>query len=481
MKNHSQYLMKLTVGLTILLGLIIILFINEWSFKKIVADDIENISKLSSSIIYSEIDNSLTKPIFVGLTIANDLFLKNWLEEESAAGATVEQTNLMQQYLSGYYSKYGYDSVAVTSQKSGIYYYQDGVNKVISKGDRHDVWYYDFIETDKSYDLDVDFDEANNQELTVFINCKITNSSGEPLGAVGVGIKMSHLRLMLQQYETEYDLSAYIINDKGLIQIDSDEENIETVNFFDNPKTLPLKDKIVNNKDEMQIFWYNKSATDHCIITKYISNLEWYIVIDKDTSAAQMLLTRQINHDLLLVGIIITIVLLIISFVIGKYNRILLKTATVDDVTNLPNIKMFQEIFNRNSKRSICSQGILFMFDVDFFKQINDQFGHLYGNMVLYHISETTKNIIGNKGIIARWGGDEFVGTIYTNLDDAAEMLKLICDQVSAIPEHESITVSLGATAISSSCTLDSLIHEADLAMYRSKENGRGQITFYKE
>ncbi|MEG2074203.1 MAG: cache domain-containing protein, partial [Angelakisella sp.] len=222
--------MKIAVGLTIFLGVLIILFTNEKSFKNIAADDIENISKLSSSIIYAEIDNSLTQPIFVGLTMANDRFLKGWLREEAADGASAEQNELMRQYLMDYSNKYNYDSVFLTSEKSGIYYSQDGINKVVSTENAHDVWYYDFMASKKAYDLDVDFDEVNDNQLTVFTNCLITDENNSPMGAVGVGIKMSYLQAMLQSYEEKYDLKACLINEDGLVQVDSLAENIETVN-----------------------------------------------------------------------------------------------------------------------------------------------------------------------------------------------------------------------------------------------------------
>lgn len=479
MKNPSSLLMKIAVGLTILFGVLLILFANEKSFKKIIADDIQNISKLSASIIFSEIDNSLTKPIFVGQTMANDLFLKNWLAQESAAGADSAQMALMQQYLFDYAEKYGYDSVAVTSAKSGVYYYQEGINKVISHTDAHDVWFYDFIESGEAYKLVVDTDEANNNELTVFIDSRVVDRDGSLLGVVGVGIKMLYLQELLQKYETEYDLRAFLIDRYGLVQVDTVGENIEKFNFFDTLETQALKDKILNSRASQDIFWYTENGSDHCLITKYVANLDWYIVIEKNTARTQQLFTAQINRDLLFIGILILLVLLMISYIIAGYNRRLLRTASLDEVTNLPNYKMFQEIFRRNNKRSACREGVLFLFDIDRFKAVNDQHGHLFGNTMLYRISEVTKAVIGNNGLIARWGGDEFVGVLYGPDGETGCVLEALVSQVSSAAECEHITISLGATRFRSDSSLDTLLREADSAMYRSKEKGGCTVSYF--
>ncbi|MEG2199992.1 MAG: GGDEF domain-containing protein, partial [Anaerovorax sp.] len=249
------------------------------------------------------------------------------------------------------------------------------------------------------------------------------------------------------------------------------------------PKTFELKNQIVGNKTSMETFWYEEGGTNNCLITQYIDNLDWYIVVQKDTTRTAQILASQINRDLLFIGIIIALVLLMISYVIAGYNRMLLKTARMDDVTNLPNAKMFEEIFGRNLKRPACRQGVVFLFDIDHFKVINDRFGHLFGNTVLYKISQLSKNSIGNKGVVARWGGDEFVGVIYGSVEYAEELLEQLIRDVATIEEDalKGVHISLGATSIADTRNFENLLREADLAMYQSKENGGNQMTFFTD
>ncbi|MEG0650464.1 MAG: diguanylate cyclase [Oscillospiraceae bacterium] len=438
-------------------------------------------SKLSASKIYSEIENSLTKPIYVGQTMANDLFLKNWLCEEKLSPDSAEHGDLIQQFLNDYREKYFYDSVFLVSAATGTYYYYEGVNKQISKEDEHDIWYYDFIDSNLIYDLDVDKDEVNNDNLTVFVNCRVEGADGELLGVVGVGVKMSHLQELLLSYENDYGLNACLIDANGTVEIDSDLSNIETVNYFANSDCAYFKDDIIANTSNIEMHWYPSEGTGNCIITRYIKTLDWYIVVEKTTAQIRQILNEQFYNDLYFVVLITVVVMLLITFIISKYNKILIKTATTDEVTKLPNSRMFNELYAKNLKRVEYSQGVLFMFDIDSFKAINDAHGHLFGNKVLLRISEIVQMTIGKRGIVSRWGGDEFVGVIYANLVDADAILREIMSGISEINDDniQNVTISIGVTRISSSQNIEELLRQADKAMYKAKDMGRNRIEYF--
>ncbi|MEG1558410.1 MAG: diguanylate cyclase [Oscillospiraceae bacterium] len=478
MKRITLVTINVIVCLVIFSGFLMISSLNKRSFNGIVENDIENISKLSSSTIYSQIDNSLTKPIFVGQTMANDLFLKNWLCDEPT-GEDTQKSELIQQYLAKYQKKYEYDSVFLVSARSNIYYHYEGINKVVSKEDKHDVWYYDFIESNENYKLDVDFDEVNSNTLTVFVNCRVENTDGSLLGVVGVGIKMNNLQSLLKSYESEYNLKANLINEDGVVQVDSDEKNIETANFFDTANNRSNKEKILSNRDSMEVFWHQENDIQKCTITQYVDNLRWYLVIEKNTAPVRDALTMQFKQDLILVFGITALVLLSSILIIHRFKRLLISQAATDDVTGLPNYKMFEEAFWHNSKNPAFKQGLFFMFDIDNFKGINDEFGHMYGNSVLHRISQTTKTILGNDGFISRFGGDEFVGVIYGAPSKAKDVVQKIFAEMSG--EQKNITVSMGVTCLKSNSKLDSLTKEADSAMYQAKNQGRNRIAYYDD
>ena len=114
------------------------------------------------------------------------------------------------------------------------------------------------------------------------------------------------------------------------------------------------------------------------------------------------------------------------------------------------------------------------MFDIDHFKQVNDQQGHLNGDRVLQELARLFDECIRETDIVARYGGEEFVIVMpQTDLDGAcvfAERLR------AAVAERMAVTVSGGVTAAVENDTPETLIVRADEALYCAKAAGRNCV-----
>ena len=214
----------------VLIGFICITIINYCTYSVVIRDDIRNISRLTSLNIFSSISNELTKPIFVSLTMANDSFLKSWLRGENDSP---EQIAELQDYLNGLKRKYDYSSVFLVSAKTNIYYHYNGINKVVSRDDSHDVWYYIFVASGIPHRLEVDTDEMARNELTVFVDCRIEDDHGELMGVVGVGVKMRELQQILASFELDFDLTAFLVNRQGVVQVHTSDAMIANATIDD--------------------------------------------------------------------------------------------------------------------------------------------------------------------------------------------------------------------------------------------------------
>ncbi|MEG2455320.1 MAG: diguanylate cyclase, partial [Oscillospiraceae bacterium] len=471
------------ISITVLLGVLLIAIVSTKNFTKIVDDDIINISKLSSAMIAAEINGSLEGPIFVGQTMANDLFLKEWLSREGTADAKDQDGETVRRYLAEYSEQYGYDSVFLISARTGTYYFQGGVNKIVDESDPHDVWYYNFISSGKTYDLDVDVDEISGNQQTVFVNCRIEDGQGELLGVAGVGIRMSRLQELLKKHEGEYEMKAFLMDREGLVQVDSAPDNIETVNFFSEPKALAIKDRILANETSMELFWKSGQGSGYCLVTQYIERLDWYLVVQKNAEKVRAVLDVHKQETVILAVITIAVVLVLISRMVGKYGSGLVRAASIDGVTGLPNNKMFRQSFQNNVGRPGCGRGKLFIYDIDNFKSINDSQGHLYGNTVLGSVSRVARSTVGNRGIVARWGGDEFVGVIYGGGTETRTLVEALVKNISEIatPNGTPITISIGATELTAGVSFGELLHQADAAMYHAKKNGKNSAAYFRD
>lgn len=118
--------------------------------------------------------------------------------------------------------------------------------------------------------------------------------------------------------------------------------------------------------------------------------------------------------------------------------------------------------------------------DIDFFKKVNDTFGHEMGDYVLKKVAEKLKAGMVGKGTAARWGGEEFM-LIFENreLDIARRELEIIMDEVRTIwvPDSDrQITMSFGLTALLPGESVDDALKRADDNLYQAKEGGRNQI-----
>jgi diguanylate cyclase (GGDEF)-like protein len=161
------------------------------------------------------------------------------------------------------------------------------------------------------------------------------------------------------------------------------------------------------------------------------------------------------------------------------------KAANTDYLTDLPNRRSFfnkaEQLLPQYIKRNMpyC----VAMLDIDYFKKVNDTYGHDAGDHVLKILALYMRKHLGN-GLLARLGGEEFAvimhGTdedqLYTKLDDLRRDISV--SQVSHEEHHIVFTVSIGMVSNSQE-VLAKQMNQADSALYSAKENGRNQISIF--
>ena len=161
-----------------------------------------------------------------------------------------------------------------------------------------------------------------------------------------------------------------------------------------------------------------------------------------------------------------------------------------DYLTNLPNRRYFIEHSELELSRYHRYGGELsiVMFDIDFFKNLNDTYGHNIGDLVLQKISDISRNILRDIDIIGRIGGEEFAILLpQTNISEAinvAERLRIEISkgEISFGSENLSeFTASFGVADAQDCKSMDKLLSRADLALYEAKKTGRNKVCIYKK
>jgi diguanylate cyclase (GGDEF)-like protein len=158
--------------------------------------------------------------------------------------------------------------------------------------------------------------------------------------------------------------------------------------------------------------------------------------------------------------------------------------ARIDDLSGMNNRRAFFDLGAAAFERARAGDGSfsLLMIDIDHFKSINDRFGHAAGDRVIRAIAEAIKQNVRAVDIAGRLGGEEFaVALPGTSRKDAMFLAERLRQSIAAMEIHHNgqtitLTGSLGLAESQGSLSLDTLIHEADSALYKAKANGRNRI-----
>ena len=162
-------------------------------------------------------------------------------------------------------------------------------------------------------------------------------------------------------------------------------------------------------------------------------------------------------------------------------NRILREQSSRDSLTYLYNHRSLYEKLNEHIQHVKKSHPLIIaMMDIDDFKLVNDKKGHVYGDSVLVDLSKVMLHHARKHDVVARYGGEEFFMIFPSStLDEVVQVCEQIKkDFIKLTSSHGTkITLSIGLAEYSSG-TASEFIHQADLKLYESKNNGKNKISF---
>ncbi len=167
-----------------------------------------------------------------------------------------------------------------------------------------------------------------------------------------------------------------------------------------------------------------------------------------------------------------------------KANKKIAELTRKDDLTGVFNRRFLVEHLSQAmplAKRKKLPLSLI-MLDIDYFKRVNDNFGHDYGDIVLVRVSKIISESIRGENCFVRYGGEEFIIVLqYTQAIDArkvADRLRILIEK-SDILKNLRITASFGITQMNANDSIETFIKRADLGLYESKKNGRNCCTVF--
>ncbi len=173
----------------------------------------------------------------------------------------------------------------------------------------------------------------------------------------------------------------------------------------------------------------------------------------------------------------------VVTSELEEANRELRRVSSIDKLTQISNRLKLDEVLEHElsiSTRYGTDLSMLIL-DIDHFKEVNDNFGHLVGDLVLMQFADILKSCVRESDTVGRWGGEEFLAILpQTRLEDARRVAEKIRASVEKanFPEAGHITCSVGAASFCEGEDSKMLLSRADVALYHAKSGGRNQVGY---
>lgn len=444
----------------------------------------ENELPITGDTIYSEIQRDLLHPIFISSIMAQDTFLRDWvLDGENDPERIIK-------YLKQIQLKYGTISSFFVSDKTGTYYYADGILKTVDPLEKRDIWYYRVRKMEEPYEINVDIDMANSDTMTIFINYRVFDYDGNFIGATGVGMTVDSVIRLIGEYQKRYQRDIYFIDKEGNIRLASDTVLKKDKNVYSIEGISPLADNILSSDipGKTSYFKYSRDGRVIHLDTRFIPEFQWFLFVEQD----ELKTTEQIRHALIInlfFGACISIIVTLLAYmVITSYERRLETAALTDSLTGVSNRLAFEislgrtlELMEREKRR--CAALLI---DIDHFKKVNDTYDHFMGDNIIRHVASTIRGRIRGSDFFGRWGGEEFIVLLRdAGIEDAYGQAERLRNSVKDNPyihggENILVTISIGVAEYQHGEGEDNLLSRTDKALYLAKEKGRDRTEKYE-
>jgi len=207
----------------------------------------------------------------------------------------------------------------------------------------------------------------------------------------------------------------------------------------------------------------------------------WQIINKHVSINAQTVVDYTLVFNIITAFSILGIIGFYWSYQLKKYNKDLVKISETDTLTGLSNrTKLNSQFcieFDRGKRYNHPFSIIIF--DIDNFKKVNDDFGHLMGDKILIDLAQIAKNNIRSVDTLGRWGGEEFLvlcpaTTIHEALLLADRIRNAI--KIHAFASKREQTISAGVAMLMNNDSIDSLLHRADTSLYQAKGSGKNRV-----
>lgn len=433
---------------------------------------------LASDSVYAALQVQVMRSTLLTSMMATDPMIPDWL----ATGET--EPEVIVRYLAAIRQTHGAVSAFLVSDQTRKYYDADGIQKTMQQSDPQDAWFFARKAAKFPSATEIKLGQAQGNTMTVLSQQQLVRPDGTFLGLVGIGVKLETLETLLDSHERRFGTRVYFVDGKRRVALSGGAMK----GFQGSVDALPgvgrIASQLLHGGTEPVSVSYERDGAKIFVNSRHIPELGWHLIVEHSAAEEFSLARNMLVLNLAAGAGITALVLGLLLLMVQRYHARLETMAGTDALTALMNRQAFDIVFNqavRDVERTGTPlSGILF--DIDYFRQVNELRGHLAGDAVLRSIARIAREALRDSDVVARWGGEEFSVLLKDcSLDQAAavaEKLRAAIDSHDfspAFPDRH-ITISLGVAQYEPGESPTDFFSRADYALYRAKTNGRNRL-----
>ncbi|GLX81394.1 sensor domain-containing diguanylate cyclase [Thalassotalea eurytherma] len=440
---------------------------------------------------YNKQQQEATIPLFswINSEVISPLTLSKYMAQDPLLIELVEQETLNKAMLNKFLEVVSLEGKLrsfIAIEKHGMMMDSDGLTLDFSHQDAE--WYQRIKRLDSNYIADI----GDSENPTLFYDVKMFNDQQNFIGFTGVGVDLDLFASKLSDFKNRFGFEVYFIDKAGhitlstnsLMKTESHHRRDELVHIETFPWYQSYQNSMSSNVNE---FTYNADKEIFTVTHLDIEELSWKVFVVAPSATSQKTFWLILLSRFGIFLLVAMIFYFAFFSVLELFKKDIVADANIDNLTGLPNRTYvewkFEKLLDEYNELTVV------VGDIDHFKSINDNHGHLIGDNILKRIAKLLSADLRDKDIVARWGGEEFLMLLPdTSLEQSEEICERLRRNISASrfygkskTDPIKVTMSFGISLEHcQKLTFSDFIENADQALYLAKSNGRDRVETFK-
>jgi signal transduction histidine kinase len=270
---------------------------------------------LARDNIHSEIQRILLPPLNVAATMANSVFLRDWILDGE------KNVDKIKDYLDKIKNKQRMTSAFLVSDISLNYYSYAGLRGRIDPDAEDNIWYRRCRDNEAPFEINADLDMHVSNRIKLFINYKVYDYNNRFIGITGVATHIESIEQLIRRFKKQYDKTIFFVSPTGQIAFQAERKGIE----LDKPdlaqylNSQALADQLLNSESTSLV--YQRNGRDVMLTARFLPELQWFLVVEESAHASTEHLRSLFISNLVICIVVTLLVLTIVYLTVQQYQK----------------------------------------------------------------------------------------------------------------------------------------------------------------